>query len=106
MVVIDNFSNIDWTIGVRNKNAQSKKDAFEKTLKFSKREPHLVETDDGSEFLNKLFTNLLKNKKIRRYSGNNHLGAVFAERFMRTIRDRRKNPFLKRLKTIGLMYYP
>ena len=47
----------------------------------------MIEKDDGSEFVNKLFNNLLNTKKIKRYSRNTALGAVFAERFNRTIRD-------------------
>ena len=62
----------------------------------SKRKPNLIETDDGSEFLNKLFSNLLNNKNIKRYSRNTSLGAVFAKRFNRTIRDLLKRPVFER----------
>ena len=47
----------------------------------------MIETDDGSEFVNKLLINLLNKKNNKRYSRNTSLGAVFAERFNRTIRD-------------------
>ena len=96
LVVIDNFSKFGWTIPLKNKKAEIIKNAFENILKSSKRKPNLIETDDGSEFVNKLFTNLLNNKNIKRYSRNTSLGAVFAERFNRTIRDLLKKPVFEK----------
>ena len=96
LVVIDNFSKLGWTIPLKNKNAQTLKDSFENVLLSSKRQPNLIETDDGSEFINKIFTNLINTKKIKRYSRNTALGAVFAERFNRTIRDLLKKPVFEK----------
>ena len=87
LVIIDNFSKFGWTVPLKNKSAQIIKDSFENILISSKRKPNLIETDDGSEIVNKLFNNLLNTKKIKRYSRNTALGAVFAERFNHTIRD-------------------
>ena len=56
----------------------------------------MTKTDDGSEFINKIFTNRLNTKKIKRYSRNTDLGAVFAERFNRTIRDLLKRPVFEK----------
>ena len=56
----------------------------------------MIETDDGSEFVNKIFTNLLNTKKIQRYSRNTALGAVSAERFNRTIRHLLKLPVFEK----------
>ena len=56
----------------------------------------MIETDDGSKFVNKPFTNLLNTKKIKRYSRNTALKAVFAERFNRTIRDLLKKPVFEK----------
>ena len=92
LVIIDNFSKFGWTIPLKNKNAQTMKGFFESILLGSKRQPNLIETDDGSEFVNKIFTNLLNTKKIKRYSRKKALGAVFAERFNRTNRDLLKKP--------------
>ena len=55
-----------------------------------------METDDGSEFGNKIFTNLRNTKKNKRYSRNTALGAVFAERFNRTIRALLKKPVFEK----------
>ena len=87
LVTIDNFSKFGWQIPFKNKIAQTIKDSFENILISSKRQLNLIETDDGSEFVNKNFTNLLNTKMIQRYSRETALGAVFAERFNRTNRN-------------------
>ena len=92
LVIIDNFSNFGWTIPLKNKYAQSITDAYSQNIKTSRRKPNLHETDDGKEYLNKNFGELLNNHNIKRYSGKTALGAVFAERFNRTIRNLLKKP--------------
>ena len=92
LVVTDNFSRNGWTILLENKNAQSVKDAFENILKSSKRKSNLIESDDGSEFVNKFFNNLLNTRDIKRYSRSTSLGAVFAERYNKSIRKLPKKP--------------
>ena len=110
MVVIHKFSKFGWTIGLKNVIAQPKEAASENILKSCKIERHLLETDDGSESVNKLFTNLLNYKNIRRYSGNTSLGAVFAERFNGTARDLLKKPVFEKRDgswqlAVGLIIY-
>ena len=87
LVVIDNFSKFGWTIPLKNKNAQTIKDSFENILINSKRKPNLIESDRGKEFYNNIFQDFLNKNNIKLYSRNTELGAVFAERFNRTIRD-------------------
>ena len=87
LVTIDNFSKFGWTIPLKNKNAQTIKDSFENILTNSKRKPNLIETDRGKEFYNNIFQDFLNKNNIRLYSRNSSYGAVFAERFNRTIRD-------------------
>ena len=86
-VVIDNFSKFGWTIPLKNKNAQTIKDSFENVLINSKRKPKLIETDRGKEFYNNIFQDFLNKNNIKLCSRNSSFGAVFAERFNRTIRD-------------------
>ena len=92
LVIIDNFSKFGWTVPLKNKNAQTIKDSFENILISSKRQPNLIETDRGKEFYNNIFQDFLNKNNIKLYSRNSSYGAVFAERFNRTIRD-----LLKRL---------
>ena len=87
LVTIDNFSKYGWTVPIKNKNAQTIKDSFESILISSKRKPNLIENDRGKEFYDKVFQDLLDKNNIKLYSRNTSLGAVFAERFNRTIRD-------------------
>ena len=87
LVVIDNFSKYGWTIPLKNKNAQTTKDSFENILISSKRRPNLIESDRGKEFYNSIFQDFLNKYNIKLYSRNSSYGAVFAERFNRTIRD-------------------
>ena len=87
LVTIDNFSKFGWTIPLKNKNAQTIKDSFENILISSKRKPNLIETDRGKEFHNNIFQDFLNKNNIKIYSRNSSYGAVFAERFNRTIRD-------------------
>ena len=95
LVVIDNFSKFGWTIPLKNKNAQTIKDSFENILINSKRKPNLIETDRGKEFYNNIFQDFLNKNNIKLYSRNTSLGAVFAERFNRTIRDLLKRPIFE-----------
>ena len=96
LVVIDNFSKYCWAIPLKNKNAQTIKDSFENIIISSKRKPNLIESDRGKEFYNNIFQSFLKNNNIKLYSRNTHLGAVFAERFNKSIRDLLKKPVFEK----------
>ena len=87
LVTIDKFSKYVWTVPLKNKYAQTIKDSFENILINSKRKPNLIESDRGKEFYNNIFQDFLNKNDIKLYSRNSSYGAVFAERFNRTIRD-------------------
>ena len=65
----------------------------------SKRKPNLIKTDRGKEFYNIIFQSFLNNNNIKLYFRNTSLGAVFADRFNRTIRDFCKRPVFERGKS-------
>ena len=96
LVIIDNFSKFGWTIPLKNKNGQTIKDAFENILISSKRKPNLIESDRGKEFYNNIFKDFLNKNNIKLYSSNSSYGAVFAERFNRTIRGLLKRPVFEK----------
>ena len=79
-----------------SKKAQTVKDSFESIIKNSKRKPILIETDRVKGFFNSSFHEFLNKNNIKIYSRNTSLGAVFAERFNRTIRDRLKRPVFEK----------
>ena len=56
----------------------------------------MIETGPGREFFNNIFTDLLDKPNIKRYSRFTFLGAVYAERFNRTITDPLKRPVFER----------
>ena len=84
---IDNFSKYGWTIPLKNENAQAITDSFENFLISSKRKPNLIETDRDKRFYSNIFQDFLIKNDIKLSSRNSSYGAVFAERFNRTIRD-------------------
>ena len=65
LVTIDNFSKFGSTIHLKNKNAQTIKDSFEKILINSKRKPNLIESDRGREFYNDIFQDFLNKNNIK-----------------------------------------
>ena len=92
LVIIDNFSKFGWTVPLKNKNVLTIKDSFENINISSKRYPKLIETDRDKGFYSNSFQDFLNKNNIKLYYRNSSFGAVFAERFNRTIRD-----LLKRL---------
>ena len=92
LVIKDNFSKFGWTVTLKNKNASTIKNSFENILISSKTKPKLIESDRGKEFNNNIFQDFLNKNNIKLYSRNSSYGAVFAERFNRTIRDLHKKP--------------
>ena len=96
LVVIDIFSNFDWTVLLKNKNARTIKDCFQNYPKSSKRKPKLIESDRGKDFYISNFQNFLCNYNTKHYSRISSILAVFAERFYVTIGDLLKRPVFKR----------
>ena len=96
LVVIDIFSNFGWAIPLKIKYAQTKTDAISQTIKTSKPKPNLFETDDGEENVNKSLNEFLNNNSFERYSPYTDKGAVYAERFSKTVRDLLKKPVFQR----------
>ena len=106
MLVIDNFSKFGWTQPLKKRNSQTIKVSFENIIKSSKRKPNLIESDRGKEFYNKIFQDLLNKNNIKLYSRNSSVGAVFAERFNRTIRDLLKRPVFEKGESKGIDILP
>ena len=96
LVVIDNFSKFGWTVPLKNKSAQTITDEVSDLIDKAKRKPNLIETDDGKKFVNKTFNDFLKLNDNKRYSRYTNKGAVFAERFIRIIRNLLKKPVFEK----------
>ena len=87
LVIIDKFSKFGWTVPLKNKKPQTIKDSFENIIIGSKRKPNLIESSRGKEFYNNIFQDFLKKNNIKLYSKKSSYGAIFAERFNRTVKD-------------------
>ena len=91
-IFIDNFSKYLWAIPLKNKYSQTIANEFSNILTTSKRKPHKIESDRGSEFYNSIFQNFLKLKNIQHYSRYTDKGPSIAERVIRTVRNLLKKP--------------
>ena len=87
VIVIDIFIKFGWTVPLENKKAERIVDTLENILIGSKITPNLIETDREKEFCNNIFQNLLNSNKIEHYSINTDKGAVFAESFIKSMRN-------------------
>ena len=92
LVKIDNSSKFWMDSSNQKKIAITKKDSFEKFLSYPKRTPNLIESNRGKDFYKNIFQNCIIKNNITQYSKTTYLGAVFAERFVRSIRDILKKP--------------
>ena len=91
---------------MKSKYAQSITDAFSQTIKTSRRKPNLLETEDGKEYNNKILNDFLSKHNNKCYSRNTTQGAVFAERFNRTIRNLLKKPVFEKRNANWLSELP
>ena len=95
-MVNDNFSENGWGIPLRNETFQTKPNEFFKVMHESNRTLKLIETVDENQFLNKIFSDFVTSKEFKGHNSYTTEGAVYTERFNRTIRDLLKEPvFIK-----------
>ena len=86
---MDVFSKYAWVEPVKSKTGKAVTAAFEKILKRSDgRTPRRLQTDDGKEFYNKTFQDLMKRKDIVHFSTFGDTKASVVERFNRTLKER------------------
>ena len=96
LTVIDVFSKVAWAIPLKQKTGAEIVRAFEKIFKTSKRHPQKIQTDKGSEFLNKTFQSYLKKKKVHFFvTENEDIKAAVVERFNRTLKEKMWRYFTK-----------
>ena len=88
LTVVDVFSKHAWVQPVKNKTGKAVTEAFEKILKNGDRKPINLQTDDGKEFYNKTFQDLMKRKGIHHFSTSGDTKASVVERFNRTLKQR------------------
>lgn len=85
LTVIDTFSKFAWGIPVKNKTGREVSLAME-TILSKESSPRNIQTDNGTEFYNSYFQNLMKKYKINHYSTYSTMKASIVERFNRTLK--------------------
>lgn len=88
LTVIDIFSKYAYAIGVKNKDAVSVTEAMEEIFRRAKTTPKNIHSDQGKEFFNSKFKNLMKEHDINHYHTFSIMKASICERFNRTLKER------------------
>lgn len=87
LIVIDVFSKYVWAFPVRRKTAEHVVEAMAKVFTSPKNIPKNVQSDEGTEFYNSKFENLMKKYKINHYSSFSPLKCSVVERVNRTLKN-------------------
>ena len=88
LYVIDIFSKYAWVVPLKDKKGISIFNAFQKILKECNRKPNKIWVDKGSKFYNNYFKKWLRDNNIEMYSAHNEGTSAFAERFIRTLKNK------------------
>ena len=87
LTCIDIFSKYAWVIPLKNKQGQELVKAFRNIIS-SGRKPIKLQTDKGTEFLNRQFQKFLRDNNIHFFTVNSGLKASVVERFNRTFKNK------------------
>lgn len=85
LIVIDTYTKYVWVKALKNKSAKHVTQGMLNILK--KNHPKLLQTDNGTEFYNKQFQDLMRKYNIKHYSTYSGIKAAIAERVIRTIKS-------------------
>lgn len=85
LTVIDTFSKYGWARPLKTKQGKDVVKAFSNI--FEERKPKNLQTDDGKEFFNKDFKNLMNKHGINHYSTYSVMKASIVERWNRTLKN-------------------
>ena len=94
ITIIDTFSKKAWAFKMKNKSAKSIMEVMVPFLR--KNKPQKIEFDQGTEFYNRPFLNLLRNNKIIHFSVYSDRKCAIVERFNRTLKTRMYRSFTAR----------
>ena len=87
LTVIDVLSKRAWAVPLKNKTGAEIIKAFEKIFKEG-RTPEKLQTDAGSEFMNRQFKTFLKKWNVYHFVTYNQTKAQIVERFNRTLKNK------------------
>ena len=101
LCVIDIYSKYALVVPLKDKKGVSIVNAFQSILKKSNRKPNKIWVDNGGGFYNRSMKSWLGKNDIEMYSTHNERKSVFAERLIRTI----KNKIYKHMSSISKNVY-
>jgi len=87
-VCIDVFSRMLWVVPIKDKFHNTVIEAFKNIIESSGRQPIYINSDAGSEFVNKHFQSYLKTLGIKFFISYSQSKAAHVERVIRTLRAR------------------
>ena len=87
LTCIDIFSKHAWVVPLKTKQGHELVKAFQAILS-SGRKPNKLQTDQGTEFLNRVFQKFLRENNIDFFTVNSGLKASVVERFNRTFKNK------------------
>jgi len=87
LTCIDLFCKYGWAVPLKTKKSDEIIGAFENIFKTG-RKPYKLQTDKGTEFINKQVQKVLKSEYVDFFTTNSEMKASVVERFNRTIKER------------------
>ena len=87
LVAIDCFSKYAYVVPIQSKSGESLIKAFKKIISGGEK-PTVLQTDKGTEFVNRSFQKWLKAQNIRFFTSNNETKCSIVERFNRTLKSK------------------
>ena len=103
ITIIDTFSKKAWAFKMQRKSGNAIVTVMQPFLEENK--PSKIEFDQGKEFYNRPFLNLLKRLKIKYFSVYSDKKCAMVERFNRTLKTRMYRSFTARGSKNGLIFY-
>jgi hypothetical protein len=88
LCIIDIFSKYAWVVPLKTKNSIDVARAMESIFMMTDRNPLNINSDQGTEFLNKDFKDLLRNYGVNQIVSYGQHKASVVERFIRTLKSR------------------
>lgn len=86
LTVINCFTKVAYAVPLKNKSAETVATAMEQVLLRGASQMKNLQTDEGKEYYNKVFANLMKKYNVNHYSTKTEKKAAIVERFNRTLK--------------------
>jgi len=86
LTVINCFTKVADALPLKDKTAKTVANAMSQIIQRSKHKIRLLQTDDGKEYFNRIFSNLMNKYNINHFSTKSEKKASIIERFNRTLK--------------------